>query len=158
MLATLIMAPDQLFLKEIGRMAKQVTYYNWLDELVDDVLVRSAHADDLRDRWLDSPEELTGRAGWRHLIANILESSAVEADLDATLRKIEAEILSAPKRKQETMNRCLVAIGIHYLNFRIKCVKLGERLGKFDEKPAPKGCISSYAPEWIAAVLKRKNA
>lgn len=73
------------------------------------------------------------------------------------LGKIEAEILSAPKRKQESMNRCLVEIGCRVPGFTQKCLDLGERLGRFDKTTVPKGCISSYAPEWIAAVLKRKK-
>jgi len=31
------------------------------------------------------------------------------------------------------------------------------RKGRFDKTPVPKGCTSTYASEWIAAVLKRKK-
>ena len=55
------------------------------------------------------------------------------------------------------MNLCLVQIGIHFPDFTGKCIALGERLGRFDKTPVPKGCVSSYAPEWIAAALKRKK-
>lgn len=37
-----------------------------------------------------------------------------------------------------------------------QCIALGERLGRFDPTPVPKGCVASYEPEWIAAVLARK--
>ena len=68
-----------------------------------------------------------------------------------------AEILSAPYRKQEAMNICLVETGIHIPAFSRKCIDLGEGLGRFDKRPVPKGCVSTYAPEWIAAALKRKR-
>ena len=55
------------------------------------------------------------------------------------------------------MNRCLVEIGIHFPAFTQKCLELGERLGRFDKTPVPKSCVSTFAPEWIAAVLKRKK-
>jgi 3-methyladenine DNA glycosylase AlkD len=106
---------------------------------------------------MHSPEELVGRAGWTLLIARILRRETDGLDFDTILKEIEAEILSAPIRKQEAMNRCLVEIGCHIPEFTQKCVDLGERLGRFDKRPAPKGCTSPYAPEWIAAVLKRKK-
>lgn len=69
----------------------------------------------------------------------------------------DSMILVASKRKQEAMNRCLVEIGIHCPEYRRKCLALGERLGRFDTTPVPKGCTSSYAPEWTGAVLNRKK-
>ena len=78
-------------------------------------------------------------------------------DFDAILKQIEAEILPAPYRKQEAMNCCLVEIGIQLPRYTQKCIALGERLGRFDPRPIPKGCVSTYAPEWIAAALKRKK-
>ena len=157
MLATMIMAPDQLSAKEIESMVKPLTYYKLIDELVFNVLVNTAHAGSLRARWMDSPQEMPGRAGWDLLIDRITKHDTDGFDFDAILKKIEAEILSAPKRKQEAMNRCLVEIGIHYPELTPKCIALGERLGRLDKTPVPKGCTSSYAPEWIAAALKRKK-
>lgn len=98
-----------------------------------------------------------GGTGWNLLIAKILKGDTDGLGFDGLLEKIEAEILSAPKRKQEAMNRCLVEIGIHFREFTQKCLDLGQRLGRFDNRPVPKGCTSTYAPEWIAAALKRKK-
>lgn len=106
---------------------------------------------------MDSPKGLVGRAGWNLLIARILNRDADGLDFDAILEKIEAEILSAPKHKQESMNRCMVETGCRFPEFTRKCLDLAERLGRFDKTPVPKGCTSTYAPEWIAAVLKRKK-
>ena len=55
----------------------------------------------------------------------------------------------------EEMNHYLVEIGVHFPEFRQRCIVIGEHLGRLDDRPVPKGCTSSYAPEWIAAVLKR---
>lgn len=64
-------------------------------------------------------------------------------------------MLSAPKRKQDAMNHCLVEIGVKFPDCTRKCVAMGECLGRFDKTPVPKDCTSTYAPEWIAAVLQR---
>ena len=157
MQATMIMAPDQISAQEIESMVKPLTYYKLTDELVFNVVVNTAHADKLRARWMESPKEMLGRAGWNLLIDKITKHDADDIDLDTILKRIEAGILSAPKRKQDAMNRCLVEIGIHFPEFTTKCVALGERLGRFDKTPVPKGCTSTYAPEWIAAALKRKK-
>jgi DNA alkylation repair enzyme len=127
-----------------------------IDELVYNLLAKTSLAAELCARWMRSPDELVGRAGWNLLIARILRRDTAGLDFDAILKEIEAEILSAPKRKQEAINRCLVEIGCHIPEFMQKCLDLGERLG-FDKRPVPKGCTSTYAPEWIAAVLKRRK-
>ena len=157
MLATMIMASDQLSVRDIESLVKPLTYYKLVDELVSNVLVNTARTDALRVRWMDSPKEMLGRAGWSLLVHRITQHNTDGLDLDAILKKIEAGILSAPKRKQEAMNLCLVQIGIHFPDFTGKCIALGERLGRFDKTPVPKGCTSTYAPEWIAAALKRKK-
>ena len=156
-LATMIMAPGQLSVQEIESMAKPLSYFKLIDELVFNVVVNTAHAEKLRTRWMDSPKEMLGRAGWNLLNDRITKGETDGLDFDALLKTIEAGILSAPKRKQEAMNRCLVEIGIHFPEFTQKCVALGERLGRFDTTPVSKGCTSTYAPEWIAAALKRKK-
>ncbi len=156
-LATMLMAPDQLSSRDIERMVKSLTYYKLVDELVGNVIAKTPHVNDFADRWLDSPREMIGRAGWNLLIARILKGDADGLDFETLLKKIETKILSAPKRKQESMNRCLVEIGVHMPRFTRKCLDLGERLGRFDKTPVPQGCCSTYAPEWIAAALKRKK-
>jgi len=55
----------------------------------------------------------------------------------------------------EEMNHYLVEIGVRFPELRPRSIAIAERLGRLDNRPVPKGCTSSYAPEWIAAVLKR---
>ncbi len=54
------------------------------------------------------------------------------------------------------MNRCLMEIGTRLPEYTQRCIAIGEKLGRLDDRPVPKGCTSSYAPEWIAAVPRRK--
>lgn len=156
-LATMLMDPGRLAAEDLEAMLQSLTYFRLVDELVFNVVARSPHADALRERWTRAPGELSGRAGWNLLIHRVLSGQTADLDLDAILRQIEAEILHAPLRRQETMNRCLVEIAVHQPHLTRRCLDLGERLGRFDTRPVPKGCVSSYAPEWIAAVLRRKK-
>jgi hypothetical protein len=99
--------------------------------------------------------EIAPSPGWNLLIARILKRDTDGLNFDAILKKIEAEILSAPKRKQESTNCCLGKSAATFPNSPKSAWTIGERLGRFDKRPIPKGCTSTYAPEWIAAVLKR---
>lgn len=157
MLATMILAPDRLSAREVESLLKPLTYSKLVDELVFKVVANSVHADSLRARWMNSPAEMTGRAGWNLLVERIARGDTTGLDLGGILKRLETEMLAAPKRKQEAMNRCLVEIAVHVPTLTQKCLALGERLGRFDQTPVPKGCVSSYAPEWIAAALKRKK-
>lgn len=156
-LATMLMTSAQLSAKQAESMIKPLTYSRLVDELVRNVLVKTAFADQFRSKWVDSGKEMIGRAGWKMLGLRIVHGEKEGLDFGVILKKIEAEILCAPYRKQEAMNCCLVDIGVNIPEFTRKCIDLGERLGKFDKRPVPKGCVSTYAPEWIGAALKRKK-
>ncbi len=156
-LATILMDYNQLTAQEIEAMLKPLTYYKLIDELVYNVIVNTHFADEFRLSWLDSAQEMIGRAGWNLQIAVVDQHDGTGIDFDATLNKIEVEMKTAPRRKQESMNQCLVEIGIRFPEFTQRGIKIGEKLGRLDDKPVMKGCVSSYAPEWIAAVLQQKN-
>ena len=155
-LATMVLDPARLTQEEVERMAGAVTVTRLADELVFNVVAHTPFADALRARWVLSPDELLGRCGWNLLVARVTSGQHDGLDLDALLRQLEGEMLGAPKRKQEVMSRALVEIGVHRPERTAACVDIGTRLGRFDTTPVPKGCVAPYAPEWIAAVLKRK--
>ncbi|MBI4664159.1 MAG: hypothetical protein HY735_35635 [Verrucomicrobia bacterium] len=52
-------------------MVKPLACFKLIDELVFNVVVNTDHADRLRVRWMDSPQEMLGRAGWNLLIDRI---------------------------------------------------------------------------------------
>jgi 3-methyladenine DNA glycosylase AlkD len=157
MLATMIMAPEALTESEIEAMLTPLTYYLLVDELVDNVIALTPHAEALRLRWMPSAEECIGRAGWGLLVERILAKKTKDLDIEAILITIEAEIVSAPVRKMEKMMRAQVEIAIRLPEYREVCIALGERLGRFDTRPVSKGCTPFYAPDWITAILARKK-
>jgi hypothetical protein len=59
--------------------------------------------------------------------------------------------------KQETMNKCLLEIALLTPAYTNRCIAIGKRIGKLNDKKVYKGCTSPYAPEWIAAVLKKRK-
>jgi hypothetical protein len=86
---------------------------------------------------MDGSNELPRRAGWKILAGRIARGLAKDLDVRATLARIERELPDAPYLPANTS----------------EAIAIGERLGRWDPRPIPKGCTSSYAPDWIAAAL-----
>jgi 3-methyladenine DNA glycosylase AlkD len=152
-LACMLLAPAALTEKEARALLEPLSNPALVDELVGRVLVHTPIAEALQVRWMDGGKELPRRAGWRLLAGRIARGLAKDLDVRATLARIEQELPAAPYRVKEGINFCLVWIGIHLPAYTEEAIAIGERLGRWDPRPIPKGCTSSYAPEWIAASL-----
>jgi len=152
-LACMLLEPAALTEKEARALLEPLSNPTLVDELVGRVLVHAPIAEALQVRWMDSGKELPLRAGWRLLAGRIARGFAKDLDVRATLERIERELPPAPYRVKEGINFCLVWIGLHLPAYTQEAIAIGERLGRWDPRPVPKGCTSSYAPEWIAASL-----
>jgi 3-methyladenine DNA glycosylase AlkD len=152
-LACMVLDPAALTEKDARALLEPLSYPSLVDELTGRVLVHAPIAEGLQVRWMDGSAELPRRAGWKILAGRISRGLVKDLDVDATLARIERELPDAPYRVKEGINYCLVWIGLHLPAYRSKAITVGERLGRWDPRPIPKGCTSSYAPEWIAASL-----
>ncbi|HZH15257.1 MAG TPA: DNA alkylation repair protein [Archangium sp.] len=152
-LACMLLDPAALTEKEARALLEPLSNPTLVDELVGRVLAQAPIAEALQVRWMDGGKELLRRAGWRLLAGRIARGLAKDLDVRATLARIERELPPAPYRVKEGINFCLVWIGIHLPAYTGEAIAIGERLGRWDPRPIPKGCTSSYAPEWIAASL-----
>ncbi|WP_434426379.1 DNA alkylation repair protein [Nannocystis pusilla] len=152
-LACMLLDPAALTEKEARGLLEPLSHAALVDELVGRVLVHAPLAGALQSRWMDGDAELPRRAGWKLLAGRIARGLAKDLDVAATLARIERELPAAPYRVKEGINYCLVWIGLHLPAYTSEAIAIGERLGRWDTRPIPKGCTSSYAPEWIAAAL-----
>lgn len=152
-LACMLLEPEALTEKSARGLLEPLSNPGLVDELVSRVLVHAPIAPRLQEKWMDGRKELPRRAGWRLLAGRIARGLEKELDVGATLKRIERELPDAPYRVKEGLNFCLVWIGLHLPEYTSEAIAIGERLGRWDPRPIPKGCTSSYAPEWIAAAL-----
>ena len=153
-LSTLIMDPKALTREEIDRMVHEISYFGVADWFNTNILKNRKDAQEWREAWKDSAHEFVGRIGWS-LANQYAKSDPGEKELDRLLKQIEAEMKNAPVKKQETMNFCLIEIGMRYPELRDRCIKIGEKLGVLKDYPTPKGCVSPYAPIAIPEMVKR---
>lgn len=159
-LACMVLDPEALTDKEARALLAPLASPALVDELTERLLVHAPIAAALQVRWMDGSDELARRAGWKILAGRIKIlagriSRGLVKDLDvgAILGRIERELPLAPYRVKEGMNHCLCWIGIHLPAYRSEALAIGERLGRWDPRPVPKGCTSSYPPEFIPAWL-----
>ncbi len=157
LLATMVIAPDRLTAADATAMLAAATDLQLLDELTYKVIAEAPCADDLCRKWLVAKQELTGRAGWNLLVAKLLRKRLATEECADILKTIESSCKTAPVKKAESMMRCLVEIGVHFPEHRQRAIDIGTHWGLIDDRPVPKGCTPFYAPDWIAAILKRKK-
>jgi hypothetical protein len=70
-----------------------------IDELVYNVLAKTSLAAELCARWMHSPDELVGRAGWNLLIARILRRGTARLDFDAILKSKSCRLPNANRSR-----------------------------------------------------------
>lgn len=155
-LAAMLMAPDHLTAKEAETMLASLTDSQLVDELTA-VIADSPIADDLREKWLGSKKDLTGRAGWNLTVGKILRKGLASGDCEALLKTIESQMKAVSTKTAESMMRCLVEIGVRFPEHRPRAIDIGTRWGRIDDRPVPKGCTPFHAVEWIEAILKRRK-
>ena len=126
------------------------------DWLVNYVVKKSPHAEELRVAWFEDPDPVVASAGWA-LTTERVARAANGLDLDALLDLIEAEMKGAPDRLQWAMNHCLVQIGITHAEHRARAIEIGERLEVLKDYPTPPNCTSPYAPIWIGEMVRRQG-
>jgi len=124
------------------------------DWLVNYVVKKNPHAEELRLRWLDDPDAAVASAGWELTTERILKAPD-GIDLDGFLDTIESDMKAADDPLQWSMNRTLAEIGIRNPALRSRAIGIGERLEVLKDYPTAPGCISPYAPIWITEMSKR---
>jgi len=158
LLSAIILEPEKLDRAQAERMISDAKYFDLLDELVFDAICEAPFASEMRDEWMRSPDDIKGRIGWMLVVSGIMSKAYDTEALSHIVDLVEAGLKDAPPLTQEMMNRALCENGIRYEGFTARCVEIGERLGVYKDQKVPKGCTSAYAPDWIAAGIRLRQA
>jgi 3-methyladenine DNA glycosylase AlkD len=156
LLALLICRPkafDQNELDVVLREARTPKVHDWL---VNYVVKKNPHAEELRLAWFADPDPVVASAGWA-LTTERVAKDAADLDLPGLLDVIETEMKDAPDRLQWAMNHCLAQIGIEHAQHRARALAIGERLEVLKDYPTPPGCTSPFAPAWITEMVRRQQ-
>lgn len=156
LLAILICRPKAFDRDELDVMLRAARTPKVHDWLVNYVVKKSAHAEDLRLAWSADPDPVVASAGWA-LTTERVAKKPEGLDLAGLLDVIEAEMKEAPDRLQWAMNHCLAQIGIEHSGHRARAIDIGERLEVLKDYPTPPNCTSPFAPIWINEMVRRQQ-
>ncbi|MFF9842438.1 DNA alkylation repair protein [Streptomyces sp. NPDC013740] len=157
LLALLICRPKSFDRDELDAMLRAARTPKVHDWLVNYMVKKNPHAEELRLAWTADPDPVVASAGWA-LTTERVTKRPDGLDLPALLDVIEAEMKDAPDRLQWAMNHCLARIGIDHPAHRARAIGIGERLEVLKDYPTPPGCTSPFAPVWIDEMVRRKTA
>ncbi|VEI51267.1 DNA alkylation repair protein [Kocuria rosea] len=157
LLALLICRPKAFEGSELNAMVREARTPKVHDWLVNYVVGKSLHAEELRTAWLADPDPVVASAGWA-LTSDRVAKKPEGLDLAGLLDVIEAQMKDAPERLQWAMNTCLAQIGIEHPEHRVRVLEIGERLEVLKDYPTPPNCTSPFAPVWIAEMVRRQAA
>jgi 3-methyladenine DNA glycosylase AlkD len=135
------------------RTARIPKVHDWL---VNYIVKKSAHAEELRLAWFADADPVVASAGWALTTERVVKNPD-GLDLVGLLDTIEAEMKDAPERLQWAMNHCLAEIGIRNPSLRARAIDIGERLEVLKDYPTPPNCTSPFAPIWINEMVARQG-
>ncbi|MPY10490.1 DNA alkylation repair protein [Arthrobacter bussei] len=157
LLALLICRPGAFGADDLDAMMREARSPKVHDWLVNYVVKKGRHAEELRVRWLADADPVVASAGWA-LTSDRVAKGPEGLDLDALLDTVEAEMKTAPERLQWAMNHTLAFIGIEDDDRRARALDIGERLEVLKDYPTPPNCTSPFAPLWIREMVGRREA
>ncbi|GHD40974.1 DNA alkylation repair protein [Mycetocola manganoxydans] len=157
LLALLICRPKAFDLDELDAMLREARIPKVHDWLVNYVVKKSPHVEELRVVWFSDTDPIVASAGWA-LTTERVAKHPDGLDLDELLTIIEAQMKDAPDRLQWAMNNTLAQIGISHPEYRARAIDIGERLEVLKDYPTPPNCTSPFAPIWIAEIVRRQDA
>ncbi|MFL4477443.1 DNA alkylation repair protein [Paeniglutamicibacter sp. ORCA_105] len=156
LVALLICRPKAFGREELDTMLRQARAPKVHDWLVNYVVKKSPHAEELRVAWSADSDPVVASAGWA-LTSERVAKKPEGLDLSGLLDVIEAEMKDAPDRLQWAMNQALATIGIEHAEHRARALDIGERLEVLKDYPTPPNCTSPFAPTWINEIVRRKE-
>ncbi|TCN54939.1 3-methyladenine DNA glycosylase AlkD [Rhodococcus sp. SMB37] len=156
LLAILISRPKAFTRDALDTMLREARVPKVQDWLVNYVVKKSPHADELRVLWFDDPDQVVASAGWALTSERVVKKPA-GLDLSGLLDTIEMQMRNAPERLQWAMNTCLAQIGIEHPEYRARALDIGHRSKVFEDYPTSPGCTSPFAPIWITEMVNRKT-
>ena len=156
LVALLICRPKAFGQAELDTMLRQARIPKVHDWLVNYVVKKSSHTEELRVLWFKDLDPVVASAGWA-LTSERVVGDPVGLDLSALLDSIEAGMKEAPDRLQWAMNHCLAQIGIEHAQLRARAMDIGERLEVLKDYPTPPHCTSPFAPSWITELVRRQG-
>lgn len=156
LLSLLITRPKAFTADELDTMVREAPVPKVNDWLINYIVKKGPHAEELRLRWFNDADEVVAASAWA-LTGERIVKKPEGLDLPGLLDLIEAGMKTAPDRLQWAMNNALAQIGIENAGLRPRALEIGERLEVLKDYPTPPNCTSPFAPIWIGEIVRRRE-
>lgn len=154
LLALLVCKPKEFTQEQLDTMLRDARTPKVQDWLVNYVVKKSNHKENLREVWFADADPVVASAGWALTTERVIKSPD-GIDLVGLLDLIESDMKDAQSRLQWAMNETLANIGIYHEDLRARALDIGERLEVLKDYPTPPNCTSPFAPIWINEMVRR---
>ena len=111
----------------------------------------------LMESWKDSPLSLQRRTFWYYQGRQRWMGKTPPDNTAELLNAIENNIEKEEPEVQWAMNFVAGWIGVFDIDYRARCVKIGEETGLYKGEMVSKGCTPNYLPEFIAIEADKRN-
>ncbi|WP_124057833.1 DNA alkylation repair protein [Vaginisenegalia massiliensis] len=157
LVAIQLFKPNDLAEDEIALALQPNVSVLVLDKFCDKILAKRSDAAQWQEQLLKSDEDRLVRLGWGLRLRQVIAKQLPETEVESLLTEIEAKLGQALPYTKWNMNRTMVEIALHYPDFRPRVLAAAQKIGAYQDMKVAKGCTSAYAPDWIAAVLRRQE-
>ena len=146
-----------LIKEDVENLIDEKLSFTILDPFIEKVVFNTKDWKYFEQKFINSKSLVLNRLAWRLRVKYVSSKKATDKEINDYLKIIEHDLTNVDEIVKWSMNYCFVMIAVYYEKYRDYCIKLGEELAVYKDEKVAKGCTSSYAPEWITAVLKNKR-
>ncbi len=148
--------PNMLEQAELAAFLQVTCSVNVLDKLASVILSKRKDNRYWEEYLLAQEAPVFQRLGWFLRAKYFASNTAETEEIEETLAYIKKHLQGADELVQWTMNQCLVEIAVTYPDYLNEGLAIGRDLAVYADMKVAKGCTSAYAPDWIAALLRKK--
>lgn len=158
LLATMVADADALAPRTLDAWAKEADCVPLTDALAC-LVAKRGDAMAIAHRWIESPDEWVGRAGWLLVGHAASKKGAVDdATFAALISRIERGIHGAPNFTRHAMNQSLIGVGARNDALAKTAVAAAKRIGKVEVDLGETACQTPDAASYIEKTRAYRRA
>ena len=158
-LASQVADPELISKTLLRKWAKTIDHYVLVELLAKNVTGKSPLGWELVLDWTKARGEWVASLGWATLANLAMSDDGRPArEYEAFLKRVEAEIGSAPNRVRPEMNGALIAIGTRSDGLARKATAAAKRIGKVEVDHGETSCKTPDAVPYIAKARAHRAA
>lgn len=164
LLATLLLDKKQLSQSLIDQLDAQAELHTLeqrtqlMDWLMANQLAKDKKTIALMESWENSASVMQRRTFWYHQARLRWVGQTPPDNTAYLLTAIEQRIENEHEAVQWAMNFTAAWIGVFDVNFRARCIALGEKTGLYKGMAVAKGCTPSFLPDFIAIESAKRSS